>query len=284
MKVHHINAATMCPVARKLVNGDGGLFDRGRMVCHCLVVETSKGLVLVDSGLGLDDVRAPVARLGGGFLRATGPTLDPAECAARQVEELGFSRRDVRHVVLTHLDLDHAGGIPDFPEAKVHVMADEHAAAMARATLRERERYRPAHWAHGPAWSTYAARGEAWKGFACVRELDGLVPEILLVPLAGHTRGHAAVAVDTGAGWLVHAGDAYFFHGEMDLERPRCTLGLALFQRLVAIDDALRRENQARLRELIRQHGRDVTVFSAHSPVELEALASKHAAGAAAAE
>jgi glyoxylase-like metal-dependent hydrolase (beta-lactamase superfamily II) len=51
-------------------------------------------------------------------------------------------------------------------------------------------------------------------GFEAVRDLDGLPPEILLVPLAGHTWGHSAVAIDTGDGWLLHAGDAYFFRGE----------------------------------------------------------------------
>lgn len=43
-----------------------------------------------------------------------------------------------------------------------------------------------------------------------MRRLTGLPPEILALPLPGHSRGHAAIAVDTGHGWLVHAGDAYF--------------------------------------------------------------------------
>ena len=42
---------------------------------------------------------------------------------------LGFSPDDVRHIVLTHLDFDHAGGIEDFPNARVHVLAREREAA-----------------------------------------------------------------------------------------------------------------------------------------------------------
>ena len=38
---------------------------------------------------------------------------------------------DVRHVLLTHLDRDHAGGIPDFPKARVHVHRKEHEMAVA---------------------------------------------------------------------------------------------------------------------------------------------------------
>jgi glyoxylase-like metal-dependent hydrolase (beta-lactamase superfamily II) len=36
-----------------------------------------------------------------------------------QVQRLGFDPRDVRHIVLTHLDFDHAGGLDDFPHATV---------------------------------------------------------------------------------------------------------------------------------------------------------------------
>jgi glyoxylase-like metal-dependent hydrolase (beta-lactamase superfamily II) len=237
-----------------------------------LIVETdSSGIVVVDTGLGLEDVAAPKERLGSMFVALTSPRLDPEQCAARQVERLGYARKDVRHVIVTHLDVDHAGGLPDFPEATIHIHAPEHEAAMARRTFMERERYRPKQWAHGPKWQTYEAGGETWKGLRAVRQLVGLGPEFLILPTEGHTRGHAAIAVDTGTGFLVHAGDAYFFHEEMNLEAPRCTPALAFFQRTVAIDDALRRENQARLRELKRANG-DVTIFSAHSDYELAAL------------
>lgn len=269
MRVHHLNCATMCPVAGRLVSGHGGVFERARMVCHCLLIETNEGLVLVDSGFGLSDLADPRGRLGRGFLWAMAPALDPAETAARQIERLGFHVADVRHVVPTHLDLDHAGGLADFPHAKVHIHAAEHAAAMARPTLFEKERYRPVHWAHVPAWSLYETRGEPWFGFPCVRELEGLPPEILLVPLFGHTRGHCAVAVETGGRWLVHAGDAYFAHEEMDAERPRCPPALAAFQRVIAVDDAARRANQGRLRALARDQGRKVELFCAHDPAEL---------------
>ncbi|MCT9113339.1 MBL fold metallo-hydrolase [Streptomyces mirabilis] len=39
--------------------------------------------------------------------------------------ELGFDRTDVRHIVLTHFDADHIGGLSDFPHAQVHVTAAE---------------------------------------------------------------------------------------------------------------------------------------------------------------
>jgi glyoxylase-like metal-dependent hydrolase (beta-lactamase superfamily II) len=285
MKVHHFAAGTLCPRVGRLLTGKGGLFDEARMVCHCLLVESDAGLILVDTGMGTADLADPRARLGKGFAAMMRPRRDPSETALAGVARLGFSARDVRHVVVTHLDLDHAGGLPDFPDASVHIFAAEHDAAMARATVFEKERYRPAHWAHGPKWVRYRVQGEPWLGFECVRQLEGLPPEVLLVPVTGHTRGHVAVAVRQsggGADWVLHAGDAYFHHDEVHAPARRCPVGLELFQRTVAYDRASWSRNQTRLRELVHTHGRvhaaagaeTVDVFSAHDPEELDRLAA----------
>jgi len=106
-----------------------------------------------------------------------------------------------------------------------------------------------------------------------VRQLDGLPPEILLVPLVGHSRGHCAVAVDTGPKWLLHAGDAYFFHGEMDPAGRRCPVGPRLFQTLFEARRADRVHNQERLRELARSQGGKVDIFCAHDVTEWKRLA-----------
>jgi glyoxylase-like metal-dependent hydrolase (beta-lactamase superfamily II) len=272
MRVHHINCGTMCPVGRRLVNGEGSVFERATMVCHCLVVETKSGLALVDTGLGTADVADPRARLGPAFAKVSGAKLDRAETALAHVARLGFRREDVKHVLPTHLDLDHIGGLSDFPDATVHVFAAEHRAAMA-PIAHERIRYRRAQWAHGPKWNVLDVQGDKWFGFDGVRAVGGTDDEILLVPTVGHTRGHCAIAVRTNDGWLLHAGDAYFFHGEIDATAPRCPPALAAFQRLIAMDDGARRRNQRRLRELARDRAGEVRVFCAHSPVELDRLA-----------
>jgi glyoxylase-like metal-dependent hydrolase (beta-lactamase superfamily II) len=213
MKIHHFNCATMRPYGGRLVSGSGQLFAATELVCHCLLIETDRGLVLVDTGLGTGDVTAPDATLSTTFQRLARPALADSETAVRQVERLGFRAEDVRDVVLTHLDLDHAGGLRDFPHARVHVLRAELEAAHAGRTTRERSRYPRAQWSHGPRWVTHDPQGEEWFGFAAVREPAGIPAEILLIPLIGHTVGHTGVAVRDGAGWLLHAGDAYFFHG-----------------------------------------------------------------------
>jgi len=170
----------------------------------------------------------------------------------------------VRHIVLTHLDVDHCGGLPDFPDAQVHVLAAELDAALAEAPS---FRYRPAHWAHQPRWVPYAAQpGEDWFGFTAI-QLHGLPPEIKLIPLGGHTAGHTGVAVHHGDRWLLHCGDAYYYHREMqDDPQPHPIMDIVQCRSEVHHD--LRVGTQARLRELVREHGDEVSVISAHDPWE----------------
>jgi glyoxylase-like metal-dependent hydrolase (beta-lactamase superfamily II) len=256
MRVHHLNCGTMCPLgARSFIGSD-------RMICHVLAVETSQGLTLVDTGFGLNDI-AKRTRLGRGFLAVVRPKLLEEESAIRQLEKLGFSAKDVRHICVTHLDLDHASGLGDFPDAEVHIMKDEHAAAVEGPW---NPRYIRAHWAHGPKWKIHSIDGDRWMGFEAVKVI---ADDVAMIPLVGHTLGHAGVVVKEGDRWLLHAGDAYFHHAEMRWENPRCPRGLAAFQSLVEMDKKKRHANQARLRELIRDHGGEVTVFSAHDPEEL---------------
>lgn len=269
LRIHHLNCGTMCPASARLVTGRGGLFERAQLVCHCLLIESNDGLVLVDTGLGTADVADPT-RLGRSFLRRSAPRLDVNETALAHVERLGFRARDVRHIVPTHLDLDHVGGLADFPEAEVHVFDEEYRAGMEPVGSSAQFGYRQVQWAHGPRWASVPLAGEQWFGFEAVRAIPALGEQVLLVPLRGHSAGHCGVAVRTHEGWLLHAGDAYFSHLELDLQAPRTPLGLSLFQRLRSVDDRARLTNQARLRSLLRQHGSEVRVFSAHCAVELK--------------
>ncbi|MEZ4400380.1 MAG: MBL fold metallo-hydrolase [Kofleriaceae bacterium] len=266
MRVHHLNCGTMCPLAGGAIGSGTGL-RRGTMVCHCLLLETDRdGLILIDTGWGTAEVADPTL-LPGAFRALTHPTLAPAETALAQLTALGFGVDDVRHVVVTHLDLDHAGGLADFPTATVHLHRRELDAATARATAAERRRYLPHQWHHGPRWSAVAETGDTWRDLPAVRQLPGVQAEIALVPMHGHTRGHSAVAVNTGAGWLVHAGDAYFHRAEMTAA-ARAPWGLRMFQALMQVDGKARHASQAALRALVAGHP-DVSIICAHDPAEL---------------
>jgi len=254
----------------------GGIFRRGRLCCHCLLVETEQGLVLIDTGFGLEDVRNPQARLSCLFLALLSPDFREEMTAVRQIERLGWSASDVRHIVLTHLDFDHAGGLDDFPNAQVHLLEQEQQGALAQTTWLDRQRYRPQQWRSRSRWRTYrVADGERWLGFEAVRQLDGLPPEILLVPLIGHTLGHAGVAIERHNSWTLQTGDAYLCRGEMDLSRPHCTPGLQTYQTLMEKDRRQRLWNQERLRELKRAQAKQLDLMCSHDPQEFEVLAGR---------
>jgi glyoxylase-like metal-dependent hydrolase (beta-lactamase superfamily II) len=256
------------------------VLSAAHVVCHCLLIESADGLVLVDTGFGSDDARDP-AQLGQPFRALMRPRPRLEDTALAQVERLGFAAVDVRHIVTTHLDLDHSGGLPDFPAAEVHVLAPELAAAL-HPSLRDRGRYVGSHWRHGPHWVEHHSEqgGDRWFGFESVRILPGLDAEVALIPLAGHSRGHTGVAVNAGEGWLLHCGDAYFSHEQLATPSS-CPPVLRFFQRLTAADNRARVENVARLRELAAAHDDEVTLFSSHDERELKREQAASAAAAA---
>ncbi|WP_405138733.1 MBL fold metallo-hydrolase [Nocardia sp. NBC_01388] len=256
MKVRHLNCGTM-----RLPTGVD-------VVCHVLLIETDRGLVLVDSGFGLEDVAQPARRIGASR-RLLRPVLDPDETAARQVEYLGFRRADVRHIITTHFDADHIGGLSDFPHATVHTTAAEYLGAVANPTLRERMRFRTSQWSHDPAIVQHEPDGEKWRGFAAAKELTDIAPGIVLLALPGHTRGHAAVAVDAGHRWVLHAGDAFYHPGTLD-GRSHVPAVLSGMETAIAWNVKQVRDNHARLAELCRRNDPDLLLVCAHDPALLE--------------
>ncbi|HEY2020213.1 MBL fold metallo-hydrolase [Paraburkholderia sp.] len=280
MKVHHLNCISSCPLCGKLFNGHpDALLRRGHLACHCLLVESPDGLVLVDTGFGLRDVADPYSRLSKFFLLLLKPEFRREMTAIRQIERLGFRASDVRHIVMTHLDFDHAGGLDDFPDATVHMLATERDYAAKQKTWLDRQRFRPQQWSYQQMWQVHSPRyGDRWEGFTQVCPVAQLANEIALIPLAGHTYGHAGVAVRRDGGWLLLAGDAYFDKRELDPVNPRCAPGLRFYQWMLEKDRDARLQNQQRLRDLTQRAGAAVTVCCSHDVDEFERLAGRSAA------
>lgn len=252
MKVHHLNCGSM-------------RFPTSPLVCHVLLLETDGGLVLIDAGFGLGDIADPTSRIGW-FRRVIRPVFDPAETAIRQIQCLGFRAADVRHILLTHLDYDHIGGVSDFPDATVHVTSAEAFGAFQRPTFLERRRYANAQWAQKSTIVEHAPGVEAWEGFAGVTRLHDVAPGVLLVPLPGHSRGHAAYAIEIGNHQILHVGDGFYHHSTLD-GRGRMPLLLRLQESVITFDRHVMRRNQRRLFELQQRRGTNLELINAHSPV-----------------
>ncbi|WP_194836814.1 MBL fold metallo-hydrolase [Nocardia sp. XZ_19_369] len=254
MKVHHLNCGTMRPVATP-----------GGLVCHVLLVETEHGLVLVDSGLGLHDAQAPGLRFGPArfFVR---PIFDPNEAAINQIQRMGFDPHDVRHIVLTHFDADHVGGLADFPWAQVHLTRAEALVSQHPATLIEKQRYLAPHRTYGPRLVEHdPAASESWRGFDAAKELTGIAAGIVLISLPGHSRGHAAIAVDAGDRWVLHAGDAFYHRGQLDGTNS-APKALTAMERMMAFDWPKVRSNHQHLTQLWTAAEPDLILVNAHDP------------------
>lgn len=204
MRVEHLRVAHMDPPAMPVITA------------HALLCHTDDGPVVVDTGFGTADLRDPARRLGP--LRHTlRPDPDERHTLVAQLRERGIEPGDVAHVVLTHLDLDHAGGLSDLPDVTVHTTADEHAAAISAPDALDRRRYRSPQFEHGPRFTLHTGRGDEWRLGLTGHEI---VPGITLVPMAGHSRGHAVVAVEGDDGLVVHAGDAVFDAATLGVPTP----------------------------------------------------------------
>ena len=231
-------------------------------IVYCLLVETGDGLVLVDTGFGLQDYSNP-SRMMAGFLWLMGVPRDEEETAFHRVRSLGHDPGDVEHIILTHLHLDHAGGLRDFPDAKVHVFRSEFESAMSPRGLVERG-CDAAHWAHEPDWVLHDQPDEEWFGFPGMRVQLGSSTRLFLIPLPGHTRGHCGVAIKGDGGWLFNCGDAASpFHREVDPHgypphmQPLNIIPGWFSRSLIG-------PHVPKLRKLIAEHGDEINLISSH--------------------
>jgi glyoxylase-like metal-dependent hydrolase (beta-lactamase superfamily II) len=227
-------------------------------VTHCLLVETEDGLMLVDTGLGIPDYAKPTLRVRL-FTIVNRIPCDPEGTMVRQLARPGY----VPHIVLTHLHLDHAGGIVDFPGALVHVYEAEYEAAKKRRRRSwiDRVGYVAQHLEQGTKWVIHRLGGSEWFGLDCVQVLEGSGYEVRLVPLVGHSPGHCGVAVRVIDRWWLHCGDAYVREMQIHPDEPQCPFPgwAALIARRLFPEEPLQQ-----LRALRRAHGGEVEMFCSH--------------------
>ena len=231
-------------------------------IVYCLLVETGGDLVLIDTGFGTRDYSQPGPKMRF-FLTWMGVPRDPKETAIQQIAGLGYQPEDVKDIIQTHLHIDHAGGLADFPWARVHVYKTEHQAIqhpngpMEFAYVKE-------HWAHGPDWVIHEQPTVDWYGLEAIPILETLEADFLFIPLPGHTRGHCGVAVGKPGNWLLHCGDAASpFHPGSDLH-DRGSSAYALRSLPDWLANRMLGGHIPLLRALLEQRGDEIRAISAH--------------------
>ena len=168
------------------------------------LIEHPKGLVLYDTGNAKEVAVDKIKHWGKGVCDAYDPVMTEADFVVEQLRRDGFKPEDVTHVVLSHLHLDHAGGVGAFPKAKYLVQ---------RAEM---------HYAYVP---DFFQKGAYIRADFDKPDLDWVLLEgqgdirgdlfgdgaITILPTPGHTPGHQSLLVrlpESGP-WLLTGDSAY---------------------------------------------------------------------------
>ena len=89
------------------------------------LLDHPKGKVLLDTGNSLKICRNPREHWGNA-VDAYYPNMLESQYVVNQLAGLGIMPEEISHIVLSHLHLDHAGGISSFPNAKLIVQKAEY--------------------------------------------------------------------------------------------------------------------------------------------------------------
>lgn len=239
----------------------GGRGLRGvRMSVTVAVVERPDGLCLIDTGWSRAQCAFPDDDPGLARRVALGMQVRPEDAIASQLISCGYDPADVKHVVATHLHMDHMDGARDFPGAEKHV-----ARAEWSALERGAQGYSPAL-ARVPRVTQHAIEGPAALGFPRSEDLFG-DGSVLLLDARGHTAGSVAVAVALDEGWLLHAGDAAMFTRDY---REDAGLPPSLYMRFLSWDLPAQRRTYGYLREAEADHG--ARVVTSHDLARYDSL------------
>lgn len=217
MKIHAIQTGSV-KIKSAQVEGRGhGLLRRFSAIfidrewtewlpTYAWVIEHREGVVVVDTGqgahlLGTGSSLHPYVRWEVRF------RIDPEEEIGPQLRSLGISPHDVKQVVLTHLHMDHDGGLVHFPDSKILVASGELREASGWAGLIRG--YLPNRW---PSWfdpRPLELTAEPFGPFARSRRLTG-DGDIVAVATPGHTVDHTSVLVQDGDTTIFLAGDTSY--------------------------------------------------------------------------
>lgn len=173
---------------------------------NVFLVEHPRGYCLVDTGQTAAAARPGYFPGWYPFFRLSRFELTPADEARAQLRAAGVDVNDIRWVVLTHMHTDHTGGMADFAGADVLVSRTEWEPAQGiGGRLRG---YLPQYWPRDVHPRAVDFTGPPVGPFPGSWDVAG-DGTLLLLPLPGHTRGHAAllVRVDPDQSFLL-AGDA----------------------------------------------------------------------------
>ena len=200
------------------------------------LIEHPEGLILVDTG-ETARVNEPgyLPRWHPFYRRSIREQVQPHEEIGPQPRALGFAPEDIRRVVLTHLHVDHTGGIGHLPHSEFLVTATE--LAWASGWKGRVNGYIPHRW---PEWFAPRALELPERPYGPLPRSMPLTDagDVILVGTPGHTPGHMSVLAEPASGpRILLAGDASYLQelmlsGRIDGVSPNPAQARATVERL----------------------------------------------------
>lgn len=230
---------------------------------YAWAIEHPEGVIVVDTGAAAHLKSLP--RWHPYFRFAVRFDIEPEQEVGPQLRGLGIGARDVKTVVLTHLHIDHDGGLAHFPHSRILASAGEIARASGSggAVLG----YLPKRWPKWFAPEPLAWQPTAYGPFASSARISA-AGDVIAVPTPGHTPNHLSVVVRDGDHEIMLAGDASYLESTM----------LSGTVDGVSPDETVAAATLARIREFCSQ--RPVVYLPAHDPHAAQRLRQSRSVGA----
>jgi len=231
---------------------------------YVYAIEHRDGVILVDAGANVGLKALP--KWHPYFRACVRFDIEREQEIGPQLRALGIAANDVRTIVLTHLHIDHDGGLADFPQARVLAAPGELAVASGLAgRLRG---YLPQRWPKGFDPQPLAFEDAPFGPFTRSHRLTSN-GAVVVLPTPGHTPHHVSVALVEEDATLLFAGDASYNEANF---QSRVIDG-------VAEDEAVTGETLDRLHALVAE--RPTVVLPTHDPLAADRLARRVVASAA---
>ena len=233
-----------------------------RMPVQAFLVEhPGAGAMLIDTGFHVSVASAPRESLGRvGTLAFKSIEMTAAQAVPAQLRALGIDPGSVGTIVMTHLHIDHASGVSDFPGATFLVSGREWEAASEQGQLHG---YSKRQFDHAFDWRLIDFEGAEVDSYATFGRAVDLFGDgsVRLVFTPGHTHGHLSVLLRLRERDLLACGDATYTMRQFHETHPPARME----------DEHRWRRSLRELQLYVREHP-DTVVVPGHDMAAFEAL------------
>jgi glyoxylase-like metal-dependent hydrolase (beta-lactamase superfamily II) len=229
---------------------------------YAWVIDHSEGVIVVDTGQGAHLLESgkslhPYVRWEVAF------RIDREQEIGPRLRALGIGPRDVKRVVLTHLHMDHDGGLAHFPNSEILVAPGE--LQTASGFVGRMRGYLPHRW---PSWfdpKPLTLAAEPSGPFVMSRRLTE-AGDVVAVATPGHTADHISIIVQDSE-------ITYFLAGDTSYDEERMLAGKLDG---VSADEQVCSATLAAIKRFIQS--RPTVYLPTHDPQSAERLANRRLA------